>query len=64
MLKDDFNGDNAHLIRSIEALLEMNADGVLAPHGIGGHAAKLLEACALRLSTPASQTPAAKGEKE
>lgn len=49
-MTDNFNGDTAHLIRSIEALLELDAKGVLRPHGIGGHARTLLEAAAVRLA--------------
>ncbi|MBU9525024.1 hypothetical protein [Burkholderia multivorans] len=48
-LKDEFGGGNAALIRSIKALLELDASGVLRPHGIGGHARTLLEAAAARL---------------
>jgi hypothetical protein len=48
-LNDAFKGDNAALIRSIKALLELDASGVLRPHGIGGHARTLLEAAAARL---------------
>jgi hypothetical protein len=46
---DNFNGDTAHLIRCIEALLNLDAKGALVPHGIGGHARTLLEAAAVRL---------------
>lgn len=46
---DDFNGDNAHLKASIKALLSMDADGVLVPHGIGGHARGLLTAAYHRI---------------
>lgn len=48
-LRDEFNGDDPHLIRCIEALLAMDADGVLRPHGVGGHARTLLSAAAVRL---------------
>lgn len=46
---DAFNGDNDALLRSIEALLAMDADGALVPHGIGGLARSLLGAAASRL---------------
>ena len=53
---DTFNGDDAHLVRCIEALLSLDATGTLAPHGIGGHAHGLLSAAMHRL---ASQSRAA-----
>lgn len=46
---DDFNGDNAALCRSIEALLSLDAAGALVPHGLGGHARGLLSAAFVRL---------------
>lgn len=46
---DTFGGDTALLRRSIEALLALDADGALMPHGIGGHARKLLTAAYHRL---------------
>jgi hypothetical protein len=46
---DDFNGSTDGLIRSIMALLDLDAAGVLKPHGVGGHARKLLSAAAARL---------------
>ncbi len=49
-LTDEFRGDDAHLIRSIEALIELNDEGALVPHGIGGHARALLSAAAVRLA--------------
>jgi hypothetical protein len=49
-MTDNFNGDTPHLIRCIEALLNLDAKGALAPHGIGGHARTLLEAAAVRLA--------------
>lgn len=48
-MTDNFSGDTPHLIRCIEALLELDASGVLVPHGIPGHARTLLEAAAVRL---------------
>jgi hypothetical protein len=56
-LNDAFKGDNAALIRSIKALLELDASGVLQPHGIGGHARTLLEAAAVRLTADAALAP-------
>lgn len=49
-MTDDFKGDDAALVRSIEALISMNDAGALVPHGIGGHARALLSAAAVRLS--------------
>lgn len=46
---DTFNGDDAHLVRCIEALLSLDATGTLVPHGIGGHARGLLSAAMHRL---------------
>lgn len=46
---DDFNGTTPHLIQCMEALVRMDADGVLVPHGIGRHASRLLSAAANRL---------------
>lgn len=50
---DLFRGNNKALISSINALLELDAKGSLAPHGIGEMARDLLETCAARL--PAEQ---------
>lgn len=47
---DEFNGDDAKLIRCIEALLSLDAKKALVPHGIGGHARGLLSAAMHRLS--------------
>jgi hypothetical protein len=46
---DDFKGDDANLIRCIDALLDFDDDKALVPHGLGGkgsHAYRLL--CAAR----------------
>lgn len=51
-------GDNAHLIECIDALVSLNDSGALVPHGIGGHARKLLLAAASRLAA----APAAPAE--
>ena len=53
-LRDDFRGDTPHLIDSINALLKMDAAGVLRPNGVGGHARTLLASAANRLA--AAQT--------
>lgn len=50
MVPDEFNGDNEHLVQCINSLLAMDAQGVMAPHGIGGHARTLLSSAASRLS--------------
>lgn len=49
-MTDNFNGDTPHLIRCIEALLELDEAGSLTPHRIPGHARTMLEAAAVRLS--------------
>ena len=46
---DEFRGDDEHLRQCIKALIKMNDDGVLVPHGIGGHARALLAASYHRL---------------
>lgn len=53
-MNDTFRGDNAQMIRSIEALLSLDAAGALVPHGIGGHARELLESAAVRLAAAAA----------
>jgi hypothetical protein len=49
-IEDGFRGDDALLCECIRALIELNDDGALVPHGIGGHARQLLAACYHRLS--------------
>lgn len=46
---DDFKGDTPQLVKCIDALLNLDAKGAVAPHGIGGHARVLLAAAASRL---------------
>ena len=58
---DEFRGDTPSLVRNIVALLELDADGALVPHGVGGHARGLLSAAAARLAA-APQAPAALDE--
>lgn len=48
-IEDEFKGGNAHLCESIKALIKMNDDGILVPHGIGGHARAMLASCYHRL---------------
>ncbi|WP_212645694.1 hypothetical protein [Delftia sp. PE138] len=55
---DEFRGDTPSLVRNIVALLQLDADGALVPHGVGGHARGLLSAAAARLAA-APQAPAA-----
>ena len=65
-MKDAFRGDTPHLVSSIEALLSLDADGALVPHGIGGHARDLLSAAAARLTSPmtnAHEDPAFQGNR-
>lgn len=52
-----FNGDNAALIRSAKSLLELDARGALAPHGIGEHACSIISAFVARMG--AEQQPVA-----
>lgn len=55
-LTDTFHGDNDQLCGSIKALLDLDAENALVPHGVGGHARALLSAAAIRLSaTPAGR---------
>lgn len=55
---DDFNGTTPHMIQCIEALVSMSDRGVLAPHGLCGHARTLLLASANRLrQLPAPSVP-------
>lgn len=61
-MTDNFKGDNAKLVECINALLELDASGNLAPHGIGGSARPLLEASASRLAALAQQAGAVGGE--
>lgn len=46
----DFDGDNAHLVTCIRALLAVDAAGSMRPHGVGGLARTLLTAAAERLT--------------
>lgn len=48
-IPDLFSGDNRQLRESIAALLKMDRDGVLVPHGISGHAKTLLSAAYNRI---------------
>lgn len=56
-VSDGFNGDTPHLICCINALLELDAKGALAPHGVGGHARQLLRAAATRLASQGAAVP-------
>jgi len=60
LLADTFNGDNQKLVGCIEALIKLDADGALVPHGLGGsnsHAVRLLAAAAARLRVHAQSAP-------
>lgn len=61
---DDFNGNDGLLIQCIDSLLEMDAKGILVPHGIGGHARTLLKAskAALEQAAQAEQSVPVVGE--
>lgn len=56
-MTDNFNGDTPHLIRCIEALLNLDGAGALVPHRLPGHARTLLEAAAVRLAAVGVQAP-------
>lgn len=49
-MNDNFRGDTAALIRSINSLLDLDADGAIVPHGLGSHARVLLESASIRLA--------------
>lgn len=55
-IEDEFRGDNEHLRACIKALIEMNDDNALVPHGIGGHARALLAASYHRLGCNSTTT--------
>ena len=48
---DNFRGDTGHLIAAMRALVEIDKEGCLRPHGIGGHASSLLVCSSIRLET-------------
>ena len=48
-LIDDFRGDLNRLVASATALVELDIEGALVPHGIGGHARGLLSALCIRV---------------
>lgn len=56
-LHDTFRGDDKSLIASIEALIALDAEGALRPHGLGGHARDLLSAAAVRLRAQGARVP-------
>jgi len=51
-------------VQSIIALLELDAEGALVPHGIGGHARALLSAAASRLAAAPITQPAPQQEAQ
>ena len=53
----DFKGKDGLLIQSIDSLLEMDAKGILVPHGIGGHARTLLRAAKAAIEQAARTVP-------
>lgn len=48
-ITDTFRGDTEHLRRCMKALIELDDEKALVPHGIGGHARGLLAAAYHRL---------------
>lgn len=63
---DDFQGDNAHLVECINALLDMDDAKALVPHGLGkgSHAYRLLNAAAHRIATDLNRANEIIAEKE
>lgn len=55
-LSDSFNGDDQLLFECAESLLSLDASGKLAPHGIGGHAFKIIESLVVRLKAKSNQS--------
>lgn len=55
---DTFHGDNMHILRSNRALLDLDSENALAPHGMGGHAHGLLESTSARLVKLTAETTA------
>lgn len=47
---DDFRGDTVHLLNCAKALLELDDENALIPHGLGGHAKNIINALAARLT--------------
>lgn len=41
-IEDNFRGDNNNLKSSIKSLIQLSDEKSLVPHGLGGHARKLL----------------------
>ena len=60
---DHFSGDDEALRASIKALIELNDDGALSPHGMGGHARSLLASAYHRLG-PRPETAVEKSIRE
>lgn len=48
-IHDDFRGDDAALIRSAEAMINLSDRGALVPHGLGGSGRALLAAFIVRM---------------
>lgn len=48
-IHDDFRGDDAALIRSSEAMINLSDRKALVPHGLGGSARALLAAFIVRM---------------
>lgn len=60
IIKDEFRGDDTRLCECIKALIEMSDDGILVPHGLGGHARNMLAASYHRLKKRAKSRHNAK----
>lgn len=59
---DDFRGDTLQLIAAMRALVELDKEGCLRPHGIGGHASSLLVCSSIRLETLRTKVAALEAE--
>ena len=56
IIEDEFRGSTEHLRDCIKALIEMSDDQILIPHGLGGHARKLLASSYHRLAPATTET--------
>lgn len=49
-IEDTFRGNDERLCQCIEALIKLNDEDALVPHGVGGHAREMLVAAYHRLN--------------
>lgn len=62
ILKDTFCGDTDSLLESAIALLELDNDHALVPHGIGGHANAIITSLVLRMKERDERVAEAQGK--